>query len=343
MALPKKASGRGKGFSRPTRRSMQDAAVDALNIWQNPAAAPNNPANTPTAATPAVPDDPPDPPAAKDQTLFMRIMSSILGAYGLATPTLIAYFKDQNTAGNISDEPSEYEMLQALYSQPEFRARFPSIAEQADRQRAGDPNVKVWTPGEVIAYEQQLRENMHAYGISGYDVKETTAKLILGNVSANEAEARLSLAAYAATTAPQEFRDEFMAHEGVGPGDLVGYFLDPDRQKPIIEKRVATAKMQAWQKQAGGGADWGFSETLVDKGITDSQAQAAFAQAALLRTAEAGYGETLTEKETKSGLLDINADDKRKVERVVGQRQGQFGNTGGAAEDRSGVSGLRRS
>ena len=296
---------------------------------------------------PGTPSTPPANTMTQEQeSLFRRIISSVLTGYGISPTSITDYLKKANTDGMISDQPSEAEMMPLLYQQPDFRARFPSIAAQADAQAAGKyvpGGGKVWSPAEVIAYEQQFAELARSYGVKGYDPQQKTSELILKDISINEVDARMSMAAYAATSAPQEFRDEFLAHEGLDPGDLVGYFLDPEHAKPIIEKTVATAKMQAWQKQAGLGTDWTFSEKAVERGVTDNQAQAAFVRAAALRQAQSGYGETVSEQETKSGALGMNAEDAKKVERVVASRQGLFAQGGGAAEDRSGVSGLRQS
>ena len=268
-------------------------------------------------------------PAPKDQTRFTQIITSALTQIGLATPGLIAYLKGLNADGKISDNPYSEEIIPFLWDQADFRARFPSIAAQADK-RKGDPSAKVWSPAEVVAYEDELRNALKGYGVSGYDVKEKTAKLILGDVSAQEAVTRVNLAAYAATTGPREVAEALMQHEGIGPGDIVSFYLNPDHAQGEIQRKHAVAQMQAWQMQQNLKADWQFSEKVVAQGISNDQAQQAFAQVAVQQNLTSGYGETTTEQDTKQAALGMSAQSEASVNRSLSSRQGGFKKSGGA-------------
>ena len=153
----------------------------------------------------------------------------------------------------------------------------------------------------------------------------------------------MSLAAYAATTGPREVAEALMQHEGIGPGDLVSFYLNADKATKEIERKHATAQMQAWQKQQGLQQDWGFSEQVVAQGIQNDQAQSAFAQAAMQKNITSGYGETTTESDTKKAALGMSSQSEQSVRRSLSSRQGSFNKSGGAAESQTGVSGLRSS
>jgi hypothetical protein len=284
------------------------------------------------------------PPKYSDDevTAFQRSVAAILQQYGLNTPGMIGYLKGLLIEDKISDNPSEVELMGYLYDQPDFRARFPSIAAQADKQKNGWAG-EVMSPRAVLEYEATLRNALASYGVDGYDVKTTASNLILGDVSANEAAMRVSLAAYAATTGPREVADALMQHEGIGPGDLVSFYLNPDKATKEIERKHATAQMQAWQRQQGLQQDWGFSEQVVAQGIQNDQAQAAFAQAAMQKNITSGYGETTTESDTKKAALGMSSQSEQSVRRSLSSRQGSFNKSGGAAESQTGVSGLRSS
>ena len=318
------------------KRRMSRRIEDGLKAYKPSPSGTGNPAAD-GGDSPA-----PAPPAGKDQTLFTQVLSSVLSQYGLNTPGMLAYLKQLNLDSKISDSPSEAEVMPWLYDQPDFRARFPSIAAQADKQKAGNA-VRVWSPGEVLQYEDTMRNVLTSYGVTGYDVKETTSKLILGDVSAEEAATRVQLAAYAATTGPREVAEALMQHEGIGPGDLVAFYLNADKAQKEIERKHATAQMQAWQKQSGLSQDWGFSEKIVAQGVTNDQAQAAFAQAAMQQNITSGYGELSTEQQTKEANLGMSAGAEKQVRRSLSSRQGSFNKSGGAAESQTGVSGLRSS
>lgn len=301
-----------------------------------------NTAPPPSYEPTPTPTAPPTGPSADEISLFERTITSILRQYGLATPNMVGFLRGLYVNDQISDSPGEAELMGYLYDQPDFRARFPSIAAQADKQK-NDGSVRVWSPAEVMAYEDTLRGALSSYGVDGYDVKTTTSNLILGDVSANEAAMRVSLAAYAATTGPREVAEALMQHEGIGPGDLVSFYLNPDRAQKEIERKHATAQMQAWQKQQGLSQDWGFSEQVVAQEISNDQAQAAFAQAAMQKNLTSGYGETSTEQQTKTAALGMSSDAEKAVRRSLSGRQGNFNKSGGAAESQTGVSGLRTS
>ena len=337
----KKAQPKG-GQWNPGKKAWNRAAQNSqewFNGYPPPVSAGGNtPAPTPTPT----PTAPPTGPSADEISLFERTITSILRQYGLATPNMVGFLRGLYVNDQISDSPGEAELMGYLYDQPDFRARFPSIAAQADKQK-NDGSVRVWSPAEVMAYEDTLRGALSSYGVDGYDVKTTTSNLILGDVSANEAAMRVSLAAYAATTGPREVAEALMQHEGIGPGDLVSFYLNPDRAQKEIERKHATAQMQAWQKQQGLSQDWGFSEQVVSQEISNDQAQAAFAQAAMQKNLTSGYGETSTEQQTKTAALGMSSDAEKAVRRSLSGRQGNFNKSGGAAESQTGVSGLRTS
>lgn len=245
--------------------------------------------------------------------------------------------------GDRIDADSEIEDYIALgVENAEFRARYPSIVNQWDRLQAGEMGVQLMSPNEVIAYEKALLNAADDYGLSSWvSSPEQVAKLINSDVSADEAIDRINMAGYAAALAPDEYRAAFFKHYGLTEGNLVGYFLDPDKEEAEIKKAVAQGTVVASAMKHGFANDWRIGERLVDRGVNEQSAASGFARAALLRGIGSGLGQTISE----DTMIDAEFGDAtaaREVASVTAQHVGRFNTAGGAAESQKGVSGLSR-
>lgn len=246
-----------------------------------------------------------------------------------------------NAWGYTIDADSTIEDYIALgVENAEFKARYPSIVNQWKRLQAGEMGVQLMSPVEVLAFEKQVRNAADDYGLSAWvSSPEQIAKLIDGEVTADEAIERINAAGYAAVVAPKEFREAFFKHYGLTEGNLVGYFLDPDKEEAEIKKAVAQGSIVASAMQHGFANDWKIGQRLADKGIDAGSSMSGFARAALNR----GLGAGLGQKVSDDTVIDAEFGDAtaaRDVASVTAQRVGRFNTSGGAAESQKGISGL---
>lgn len=222
----------------------------------------------------------------------------------------------------------------------DFQARFPAIVDQWKKLQAGDMSVQLMTPNQVRDYETQLKNAADDYGLSSWvSDPQQIAKLIGGNVDATEAVDRINQAGYAASAAPPEFREAFLKRYGLTEGNLVGFFLDPDKEEGEIKKAIGQGQIVAAAIQHGFANNWGTGERLWDRGYSGDQAMSGFARAALSRNLGGGLGPTVSE-DTMIGSEFGDAGAAGAVQSAVAQREGRFNTTGGAAESAKGVVGL---
>lgn len=236
---------------------------------------------------------------------------------------------------------TEGEALQWIRQQPAYKELFPGIEEL----RAS--GSKLGSEAEYHQYQQQTLDMVKQWGIPKgmYDTPEEISRMMLGRVSIDELSSRFQMAASAAYTMPQEVRDALSSTYGATPGDIVGFFLDPDAAAPIIERNYQSAQVMGAAAQAGVGVSQAQSEDLVQRGVSFGQAQQGFGQVAGLRALGSGLGaaETASEAERTGAVFGSDPEARRRVERVTAGRQAQFQGGGGAAQGQTGASGLGES
>ena len=310
--------GSSKGMSR------QGAATP-----QKPAAQPSTPSNpnAPGQTPPSGPD-----PARLALARWLKLS-------GLPESMVDAMYAARN-AGLITDQSSVEDYLFVAADVPEFAARYPSIVNQVKRMQAGEMGVQLMTPGQVLEYEKALKNTADDYGLSSWVTSPAQiAKLIDNGVDAEEAIDRIHQAGYAATVAPKEFREAFFKKYGLTEGNLVGFFLDPDKEEAEIKKAVVQGEIVAAAMQNGFANNWSTGERLADRGVSPDQAMSGFARAALTRGLGSGVGQIVDE----NTMIDAEFGDAaatQKVASVTAQRVGRFSGAGGAVESQTGVTGL---
>ena len=222
----------------------------------------------------------------------------------------------------------------------DFQARFPAIVDQWKKIQAGDLSVQLMTPIQVRDYETQLKNAADDYGLSSWvSDPQQIAALIGGNVDATEAVDRINQAGYAASAAPPAFREAFLKRYGLTEGNLVGFFLDPDKEEGEIKKAIGQGQIVAAAIQNGFANNWGTGERLWDRGYSGDQAMSGFARAALSRNLGGGLGQTVSE-DTMINSEFGDAAAVQQLQSVTAQREGRFNTAGGASESSKGVTGL---
>ena len=258
---------------------------------------------------------------------------------------MVDFLYSKMNDGTIPEDAGIEDYLAVAVEHPSFKARFPSIVEQFNRRAAGDTTTPIMTPGQVIDYEMQVRNAADDYGLSSWvSSPDQISKLILNNVSVDEALERINMAGYAAQGAPEAFRKAFMGKFGLTEGNLVGYFLDPDKEEGEIRKQVTLGNVMGAALSHGFGNNWNIAERLyergyVPQGATMDSVMSEFARAALTANLSSGLGGTVNEEERIDQAFG-DAGGTAKVLSVAAQRAGRFNTSGGAVEGQTGVRGL---
>jgi hypothetical protein len=237
-------------------------------------------------------------------------------------------------------------LIASIKDQPLFKERFKG---NAARLRDGLPELD---PASYIALENAYRDTLRANDLplKFYDTKDDFVSFIEGDVSPAEIQQRVEQGYAAVRDADPEVRRQMQDLFGVSEGELAAYFIDPERTRPLLTARGLVRQAKA-ANIAARAVEQGmvnrediaisgpaFFEGLVDRGITEQQAQAGFTQMGQLSGlyTEMGGEQALTLEQKMGAALgyDIAAQDilvRRQRQRLAEfQGGGQFARTQGA-------------
>ena len=190
--------------------------------------------------------------------------------------------------------------LLEMYDHEAFQARFPAIKAMHD---AGVTRRDIPTPGQYIAYENEIVREMNRVGINADDVTVDTVveDLLVGRVGIDEAISRLDEAKRMMYNVPEAVKEIFLAwaptdSEGnttYPESSLMLAFLDPDDKWSDIQEQIAAAETAGGAKLRAG---LDISREMAERVANVSNDQAAiWNQFANLKQKEALFAETLTE------------------------------------------------
>jgi hypothetical protein len=119
----------------------------------------------------------------------------------------------------------------------EYKQRFPAMEALAKKGRA-------ISEGAYIEFERNAAQLERAYGLpEGMLNTETVTNLLTNEVSASELEDRVNMAAVGAYQTPPEVKQQFQEYYGISEGGLTGYFLDPEKAMPLLNKQYVSAQI----------------------------------------------------------------------------------------------------
>lgn len=199
---------------------------------------------------------------------------------------------------------------------------------------------------DYLNREDSLREQFRQAGLPPgfYDQPDDFAKAIGSDLGAQELSTRLAAAKAVvmdgANTGVLAYAKQ---NFGLGDGDLLAYFIDPDRAAPVLTTLAQASQIGADAARTGFGNISGDTATrLANQGISDAQAQQGFSQAAgLLGLADStGDSQGLTRNDLQSAVLDQDAAAQQRVTQKQGERKAGFQGGGGYATGKQGISGL---
>lgn len=215
----------------------------------------------------------------------------------------------------------------------EYKQRFPAMEALAKKGRA-------ISEGAYIEFERNAAQLERAYGLpEGMLNTETVTNLLTNEVSASELEDRVNMAAVGAYQTPPEVKQQFQEYYGISEGGLTGYFLDPEKAMPLLNKQYVSA-------QIGGAAaarsiDIGISmaERLQEYGVTQEEARQGFGRVAQMGSLTGGRGETVTQQQLIGANLMDDTQAAQAIQRVGAARAGRFQQGGQAITTQRGVTG----
>lgn len=193
---------------------------------------------------------------------------------------------------------------------------------------------------QYIAYRNTVRSAASRYGIdSALTSNQKIYEYLKNGVDAEEITSRMSVAATAVATTPQETVTLLKEYYNVSEGDLISFFLDPDETEAVLQQRYTAARIGTEAVRQNFGIDVKQAEDLLARGYGVAEAATGFQEAASRRGLTTGAGETATEQEL-IGASFGNQAAMETVGRVAGSRVGRFQEGGGFAAGQEGISGL---
>lgn len=266
----------------------------------------------------------------------LALIKSTLAQYGLPD-SLGDWAWSEIVAGK-----GNAEIMLDLRQRPEFKAEFPEIDA---RHKAGLPAV---SPSEIIAYRDQATQLMRAAGLPPgfFDSKDDFSKFIIGDMSTLELQHRITGAANAMFNSPADLRAEAAAM-GMGPGDLVAQWLNPDVAEPLLQRQWTAAELSVAGKRSGwGGLSVTEATDMAQRGVTADQAAQGFgalAQSGELFNPLAGsQQDAITREEQLSAAFGGvgSPQAQQRIEQRRAERKASFAGGGGFATSQSGIAGL---
>lgn len=142
---------------------------------------------------------------------------------------------------NTSINPSEGQILNAIYNSDAYKQRFK--ANEIIRSRLADgqgrPGDRLLSPKEYIdlenTYRNILQERSMPEGF--YDSPDDFTNLIANSISASEFTSRVDTAASALNQADPAIVNSLQRFYNLTKSDLVAYLLDPTRAMPVLNAR----------------------------------------------------------------------------------------------------------
>jgi hypothetical protein len=261
------------------------------------------------------------------------IIANALAGWGLSSLTSVV--QGYNTQGLSSDE-SYLQLVQT----PQYKQRFAGN----DGLRA--KGLTPLTEAEYLARETSIDQQFRGYQLPPGFVDSTAdkAKLIGGNVGGQELDQRLSAAQAVVTDGAMSGVLAYAQQNyGLGTGDLMAYFLDPQKSAGLLTKQAAASQVGAAAARTGFGAvDTATAERLAGEGVTATQAASGFSQAAGLDqlTADVGDSAAVSRDDLTKAFVESDAKAQQRVARTQQTRQAAFQGGGSFASTNKGVAGL---
>ena len=201
-----------------------------------------------------------------------------------------------------------------------------------------------WAPGSspeqvYQEYENTVKSLLKRYGISeSFSTRDNISKYLINDVSAAEVSDRLQLASDAVHNMPDEVVGLFKSYYGLDEKDLASYYLDPQNQAPILQRKSEAVRLAGEGLSRGVKIQSAKAEWLAMNNVSPEQAREAFSQVSARFGLEYAAGGAGRDTMVDAAFGDESA--ARKVERAQESRKTPFQGGTGASPTQKGTSGL---
>ena len=243
------------------------------------------------------------------------IIKEGLARYGLESLYSVIWGKYTKSEIDLSSPDA---FVFSLKEEPAYKARF---AANEIRKSKGLPELN---PSTYLSMESTYKKTLQSSGLPPgfYDTQADLDKMIGGDVSIYELSTRIQDAYNVVRDAPADVTDKLKSLYGISDGDILAYFIDPDRARPQLiaadYKREAQAAMVAAQAQrtAGIGLSAAFSEDVVRQNISEAAQKQAFTTIADMNelTRAQGTEQALTTEQIAGAQLGIDSASRKILE-----------------------------
>ena len=251
----------------------------------------------------------------QDDRDALQIISDTLASYGLEGLAADAYRFLMEGAS------TESVMIQ-LKETEQFKERFKGLDMR-------QPGMAPLTPAQYIQLESNYRQTMAAAGLPEgfYDSPDDFAEFIGIDISPAEMTQRVSMASTAVANVNPELKNQLQEMYGIGvenDGELIAYFLDPDRGVNVIEQRLQmeSAGLSAAAIQATGqGIGTGVARQLAGQTVQQREISPRLGQQAGLTQQVFGEQNAVTSTELAAASFGLDSETTAQVRRLRQRRQ----------------------
>ena len=273
----------------------------------------------------------------QDAMSAKEIIADILESYGLGN------LVDQAWEMLIEmDSPDADPVARQLRRTEEFQERFKGMQLRSENGHAAI------SPAEYVALERAYKQTMMAAGLprNFYDSSDDLAEFIGNDVAQAEFTQRVSLAAEAARSVDPNLKTQLQSMYGVGidnDGELVAYFLDPDRAVDVIEQRLqleAAGLSAAALGTMGSGLTRETAERLADMNVQGREITQRFAGQRALTQRLLGEDAAMTTDEFAAASFGLDSESTTELAQLRQQREQRGRRQSGAMTTATGVVGF---
>ena len=231
----------------------------------------------------------------------------------------------------------------AIQSLPSWKTRF--SANEA-RLKLGLP---VLDPATYLDTEAAYKSVMISAGLpsSVYNDLSNLGNLMAKDVAPLELKMRIDSAHVALDEKDPYLLEELKTRFGLTTGDMILHILDPNVAAPIINAKVASARVGAEASRQGFNSSITQEDALANAGVTQDQARQGFGN--LSQMTQFGQelpGDTsgsLTQQQLLDSQFGLSAPALTALKSVQAKRLATFSESGNLAAGQGGISGLGNS
>lgn len=270
----------------------------------------------------------------QDDRDALQIIKDTLASYGLEGLAADAY-------RFLMEGSSTDSVMIQLQDTEQFQERFKGLEIRRQQELAAI------SPAQYIKLERNYQQTMAAAGLPKgfYDSPDDFAEFIGNDVSEAEMTQRVAMASTAVANINPELKNQLQEMYGIGvenDGELIAYFLDPDRGVNVIEQRLQmeSAGLSAAAIQATGqGIQKNVARQLAGQNVQQREITQRLGQQAGLTQATLGDKGVGT-SELAAASFGLDSEQTAMVKRLRQRRQTSAMKQTGSLVTGMGASGL---